>query len=166
MPLHDWGRVDVTVFRAFHLGWISEMSHALNGGMLLPDYYALIARVTGAAVPDLPTLRCLGRNGTPSTAITIHHVSNHQVVARVEIMSPGSTNDQPLTCVSSVGGRAAAVFVELLAVGEPLPDMPLFLTPDVYMPVPLEATYQAAWEGMPAYWRDVLTSAPQPPAGP
>jgi hypothetical protein len=34
--------------------------------------------------------------------------------------------------------------------------MPLFLTPDVYVPVPLDSTYTAAWEGMPAYWREVL----------
>jgi hypothetical protein len=37
--------------------------------------------------------------------------------------------------------------------------MPLFLTPDVYVDVPLEPTYQAAWEGMPAYWRDVLAAS-------
>jgi hypothetical protein len=36
--------------------------------------------------------------------------------------------------------------------------MPLFLTPDFYVPVPLEQTYQSAWEAMPAFWRDVLTA--------
>ena len=30
-----------------------------------------------------------------------------------------------------------------------LPDMPLFLTRQVYVPVPLEATYSAAWEALP-----------------
>lgn len=49
-------------------------------------------------------------------------------------------------------------FVEPLAVGAALPDMPLFLTPEVYVPVPLESTYQAAWETQPAYWRRVLTA--------
>jgi hypothetical protein len=44
--------------------------------------------------------------------------------------------------------------------------MPLFLTADTYVPVPLEATYQAAWDGLPAYWRDVLTAAPEPTNGP
>ena len=34
--------------------------------------------------------------------------------------------------------------------------MPLFLTPNVYIPVPLEKTYESAWEAVPAIWRDVL----------
>ncbi len=65
-----------------------------------------------------------------------------------------------------VGGTSAEAFIELVAVGDTLPEMPLFLTPDVYVSVPLEATYQSAWEGMPAYWRDVLTTAPEPTNGP
>ena len=40
--------------------------------------------------------------------------------------------------------------------GSPLTDMPLFLNPDRYINVPLESTYQAAYQGMPAFWRDVL----------
>ena len=38
----------------------------------------------------------------------------------------------------------------------PLIDMPLFLDPDRYIYVPLEATYLAAYRGMPAFWREVL----------
>jgi hypothetical protein len=68
-----------------------------------------------------------------------------------------------LTCVSSIGGAGAEAFIEPVAVGDPLPEMPLFLTPEVYVPVPLEATYQSAWEGMPAFWREVLTAEPAPP---
>ena len=68
--------------------------------------------------------------------------------------------DKPLTCVAYVGGPGAEAFVELVAVGDALPEMPLFLTPEVYVSVPLEATYESAWKGMPAYWRDVLTAAP------
>jgi hypothetical protein len=66
--------------------------------------------------------------------------------------------DKSLTCVSYVGGAGAEAFVEPVAVGDALPPMPLFLTPDVYVSVPLEATYRSAWEGMPAYWCDVLTA--------
>ncbi|HWG43305.1 MAG TPA: DUF4058 domain-containing protein, partial [Gemmataceae bacterium] len=69
--------------------------------------------------------------------------------------------DKPLTCVAYVGGADAEAFIELVAVGDALPDMPLFLTPEVYVLVPLEATYQLAWEGMPAYWREVLTAGPE-----
>lgn len=67
--------------------------------------------------------------------------------------------DKPLTCVSYIGGAGAEAFIEPVAVGDALPEMPLFLTPQTYVPVPLEATYQSAWEGMPAYWRNVLTEA-------
>jgi hypothetical protein len=68
--------------------------------------------------------------------------------------------NKPLMCVSYIGGAAAEAFVELMAVGDSVPDMPLFLTPEVYVQVPLDATYKAAWDGMPAYWREVLTAAP------
>jgi hypothetical protein len=37
-----------------------------------------------------------------------------------------------------------------------MPEMPLFLTPDLHVNVPLEATYQLAYQGMPAFWRAVL----------
>ena len=40
--------------------------------------------------------------------------------------------------------------------------MPLFLRPDRYVNVPLEPTYQAAYQGMPAFWRDVLEGLPAP----
>ncbi|HYT93208.1 MAG TPA: DUF4058 family protein [Gemmataceae bacterium] len=155
------------------------------------------------------------RYAAKAKAVTVRHVSNHQVVAMVEIISPGNKNnqnglnafvrkahealaagihlllvdlfppsmrdpqgihravwgedcgedyslpaDKPLTCVSYIGGAGAEAFVELVAVGDALPAMPLFLTPEVYVSVPLETTYLAAWDGMPAYWREVLTSPP------
>jgi hypothetical protein len=37
-----------------------------------------------------------------------------------------------------------------------MPDMPLFLRPDRYVSVPLEDTYQKAYRGMPAFWREIL----------
>ena len=70
--------------------------------------------------------------------------------------------DRPLTAVAYIGGLFPEAFIEPLAVGDPLPEMPLFLTPEVYVPVPLEATYQSAWEAVPAFWRDVLTGASAP----
>ena len=69
-------------------------------------------------------------------------------------------DDKPLTSVAYVGGPNAEAFVELVAVGDALPEMPLFLSSDVYVSVPLEPTYLSAWEGMPGYWREVLTRAP------
>ena len=40
--------------------------------------------------------------------------------------------------------------------GDVLPEMPLFLEPDGCVPLPLEATYQTAFELFPARWRMVL----------
>jgi hypothetical protein len=64
--------------------------------------------------------------------------------------------DEPLTLASYVAEPRVAVYLEHLAVGSVLPDMPLFLRPDRYIDLPLEATYQEAYRGMPAFWRDVL----------
>jgi hypothetical protein len=74
--------------------------------------------------------------------------------------------DQPLSCVAYIGGAGARAFLEPLAVGEALPEMPLFLTPEIYVPVPLEATYQATWEDFPAAMKELLdTPGQDPPAG-
>jgi len=66
--------------------------------------------------------------------------------------------DQPLTLGSYLAGPIPESFVEPVAVGEALPDMPLFLTPHVYIPLPLERTYESAWEAVPAFWRDILAA--------
>jgi hypothetical protein len=149
-------------------------------------------------------------------AVVIRHKSGHEVIAVVEIVSPGNKNnrhglralvdkaveflragihllvidlfppsvrdpqgihkaiwdeiedqpfelpaDKPLTLAAYSGGPCPEMFVQPVAVGLALPDMPLFLTPDVYIYVPLESTYQAAWADVPSFWQDVLTADPQ-----
>jgi hypothetical protein len=42
------------------------------------------------------------------------------------------------------------------AVGQDLPVMPVFLEPGKYINLPLEATYQAAFQGVSLRWRRVL----------
>lgn len=152
-------------------------------------------------------------------AVVIRHKSNHQVIAIVEIVSPGNKSNRRavrafvdkaremlrggihlllidlfppgprdpqglhkviwdefmdndfelpaarrLTLASYIGGPFPEAFVQPVAVGQALAEMPLFLTLDVYVPVPLEATYQAAWADVPSFWQDVLTAEAQPPA--
>jgi hypothetical protein len=46
----------------------------------------------------------------------------------------------------------------LLAVGDPLPASPLFLESDLYVPLPLEDTYTAAFRGIPRHLTEVLTA--------
>lgn len=70
-------------------------------------------------------------------------------------------NDKPLTLAAYSAGLRVTAFIEPVAVGDSLPDMPLFLTRDSYIQVPLEATYEAAYGTVPARWRTVLET-PRP----
>jgi hypothetical protein len=63
---------------------------------------------------------------------------------------------QPLTLASYAAGLAITAYVEHLAVGDPLSDMPVFLTSERYVNLPLASTYETAFQGMPDLWRDVL----------
>jgi hypothetical protein len=68
--------------------------------------------------------------------------------------------NEPATLASYAAGRVVEIFVEHVALGARLPEMPLFLDPDRYVNVPLEPTYQAAYGRMPAFWREVLERGP------
>jgi hypothetical protein len=67
--------------------------------------------------------------------------------------------DKPLTLAAYIGGPFPEAFIEPVAVGSTLVDMPLFLTTEVYVPLPLESTYHSAWEAVPSFWRAVLTAS-------
>jgi|GEM_PF-97796 len=62
-------------------------------------------------------------------------------------------------------GREKVAYLEPLGVGDPMPAMPLFLTTDVHIKVPLEATYQTAWEALPGELQSAVTTGKMPPAG-
>jgi hypothetical protein len=64
--------------------------------------------------------------------------------------------DKPLTLAAYSAGPIPVAYVEPVAVGDVLPDMPLFLTPEDYINAPLEATYRAAYSGVPRFYRDIL----------
>jgi hypothetical protein len=68
--------------------------------------------------------------------------------------------DKPLTLAAYDAGPPIDAYVEPLAIGDVLIDMPLFLAPGWYVSVPLEATYQAAYRGVPRRFRELL----DPPA--
>ncbi len=146
-------------------------------------------------------------------SVTIRHVSEHRVVAVLEIVSPGNKDSKsamaafvrkaqdllsagvhlslvdvfpptsrdpegihpvvwgeddgdtfhfnprkPLTCAAYIGGLGAQAFVTPVAVGDKLPVLPIFLTAESYVPVPLEKTYQAAFDAVPKIWQKALTS--------
>lgn len=68
----------------------------------------------------------------------------------------GVTPDHPLGLSAYRSDVAPTAYFQPVAVGEPLPDMPVFLTPDHYVNVPLEATYIEAWRGVPDRWKQVI----------
>jgi len=72
--------------------------------------------------------------------------------------------DGPLTLVSYAwDGVEPEAFIEPIALGQTLIDMPLFLTAQRYVNVPLESTYMEAYRGMPEFWRNVIEQRPTDP---
>jgi hypothetical protein len=64
--------------------------------------------------------------------------------------------DLPLTLAAYSAGPRKRAYVESTGVGRELIEMPLFLEPELYVNVPLEATYQRAYRGVPRRWQRVL----------
>ena len=246
MPVHDWTRVEVGIFHAFHLKWIAELDKALNGGLLPSGYYALPEQHAGSSIPDVLTLHASSPAAEPlppdtggtavmdapprvqrkvtvgTVALTrrrtlaIRHVSQHRLVAILEIVlsankdrarsvadfagkvvsaldhgvhalvldlfPPGAFDvsgmhgavwqrlenteepydlpaGNPRTLASYVVADTVEIYLEHPHVCTPLHGMPLFIRPDRYVTVPLEATYLEAYRTMPEFWRNVLEEA-------
>jgi hypothetical protein len=214
MPLHDWTRVDAGIFHDFHLEWIHSLKAVLNSGLLPPEYYALAEQVAGGLHSDVLTLEA-GQYARKRRRITIRHRSGDDVVAMVEILSPGNKSSQhalqtfvektlelldannhmlildlfppeprdpegihgaiwsrcdenssfhlpeglPLTLVAYAAGADIRAYIEPTGVGQVLSMMPLFLSSLRYVSVPLEATYQTAFDAVPRRWREVLAAS-------
>lgn len=67
--------------------------------------------------------------------------------------------DKPLTLVSYSAGVPKRAYVEPVAVGDPLPSMPVFLDSATYVLAPLEATYLATWDTCPEPLRELILAA-------
>lgn len=237
MPVHNWAPDFAWLFHDFHQEWIGAIKHALNGGILPPDYYALGEQVTVGVAPDVVTLRDRDRRAPQSgetggllvvepktriverfaavprkkNQVAVKHASTDRTVAVVEIVSPGNKSsrnalagfldksvdllakgvhllvldlhaptardprgihaalqeeltgtefvppgDKPLTLASYEAVAPPNAYIEPVAVGDVLPDMPLFLVPGGHVLIPLERTYLAAWEGVPARCREMI----------
>jgi hypothetical protein len=64
--------------------------------------------------------------------------------------------DKQLTLVAYSAGVPMRAYVEPVGVGDPLPDMPVFLDPATYILAPLEVTYLATWETCPEPLRELI----------
>ena len=69
---------------------------------------------------------------------------------------------QPLTLVAYECDFTTRAYIETVAVGQALPDMPLFLEPDGCVMVPLEATYETAFAALPRRWQTELAPVTRP----
>lgn len=67
---------------------------------------------------------------------------------------------QPLTLASYSAAGVITGYVQNVGVGDPLPDMPIFLTPTHWVPCPLELTYQTSWAVFPKELKAPLESPP------
>lgn len=64
---------------------------------------------------------------------------------------------RPLTLAAYAAGPTCRAYVEPIAVGDALPEMPLFLQPNEYLNVPLEATYATAFADIAPSTRAALS---------
>jgi hypothetical protein len=82
---------------------------------------------------------------TPRDPFGIHKAVWDEIDEESFVFPEGQ--DRILVSYESSAVRTA--YVEPVGVGEELPDMPLFLVPDLHVRVPLEPTYEAAWSASP-----------------
>ncbi len=68
--------------------------------------------------------------------------------------------DRLLASYESGGEKTA--YVEPIAVGDVLPDMPLFVAEGMHVKVPLESTYQTAWAACPEALREAVETGVLP----
>jgi hypothetical protein len=72
---------------------------------------------------------------------------------------------KPLTLASYCAGDEdrpdKSAFIETIGIGDTLPSMPIFLTPDHYVRAPLETSYESAWKAFPNQLK-VLLDPPSP----
>jgi len=65
---------------------------------------------------------------------------------------------KPLTLAAYESALNVRAYVEPLAAGDELAEMPLYVKPNGYVLVPLEATYRRAFAALPRRWQAVLQS--------
>jgi hypothetical protein len=196
---------DVVTLKGPHVRTVESLADGADGGVAV-----------AAAPPKVHfhARREREQYAAKAKAVVVRHRSTHDVIAIIEIVSPGNKSGRaalqdfvrkagdvlhagvhllmidlfppgpfdpkgiaarvweefaaeeerfdppagkPLAVASFIGGIGVEAYIEPMAVGDRLIDMPLFLDREHYVPVPLESTYQSAWEAVPAVWRAVVS---------
>lgn len=84
------------------------------------------------------------------------HAAVWDEIAGQEYCGPAA---KPLTLAAYETALTIRAYVQPIAVGDSIPEMPVFLEPNAFVMAPLEATYQSAFAAMPLRWRRVLDAA-------
>ena len=69
---------------------------------------------------------------------------------------PAVTSEEPLSLLALQVKPVIRGYVELCRAGGTLPDMPLFLSSESYVNLPLAESYEAAFRGVPKPWKQIL----------
>jgi hypothetical protein len=85
----------------------------------------------------------------------IHAALLKEISTEEYVLSP----ERPLTAAAYIGGAVVDAFVSHFAVGQEIPQMPVFLTRENYIHVPLEKTYMAAWNDVPLRYQETLCAS-------
>ena len=106
----------------------------------------------------------------PQLEVHVIPVSDHTLRLTLYSTSKGSQRSIPedgslvqeswgtplTTLAADAAGSEIVAYIEPVAVGDALPDRPIFLTPNSYVNCPLEETYQATWSVFPAVLKPPL----------
>ncbi len=64
--------------------------------------------------------------------------------------------EQPLLAMAVDAAGECSVYAEPFAVGQPIPQMPLFLAPGQYVDAPIEEAYRVSWDVLPNILKNEL----------
>ncbi len=87
-----------------------------------------------------------------------------EIVTAVSAEKYELPDGEPLTFVSYSAGSPPVAYLQHPEVGDTVPALPLFLTVERYVNLPLESTYETAWSGVPAFWREVIEGTREAPS--
>jgi hypothetical protein len=82
----------------------------------------------------------------------IHQAIWEEVAGRAFVQP----EDKPLTVAAYKSNPKKIAYVEPIAVGDALPSLPIFLLDDIYVPAPLEETYNHSWAVFPDDFKGLL----------
>jgi Protein of unknown function (DUF4058) len=126
MPVHDWTRVEAGIFHAFHHDWITDLSRALNRGLLPKNYYALPEQYAAGFGPDVLALELSGGAGSLANASSTSEDSSEAgglLVAAPKLVPTAETDlefyrrKQKAVVIRHVTGDRIVAMVEIVSPG-------------------------------------------------